>query len=110
MAQAYPVSVTLLSFYSPSLLLSVALTMRHGLRQSFAWAFMAIFSLIRIAGAILRLVAPVSQATIKISIAAIVLENVGISPLTLIVLGLLERVQDALDNDKLRQQNLDVET
>ncbi|MCJ1452180.1 hypothetical protein MMC28_002522 [Mycoblastus sanguinarius] len=87
------VAILQLAVYAPCLIFVILLNIRHGFSRSSGWFFLIVFTLLRIVGAICRLVSITHPSTGVIT-AAIVCNNIGLSPLTLLLLGLLARVND----------------
>ncbi|KAF2020148.1 hypothetical protein BU24DRAFT_419723 [Aaosphaeria arxii CBS 175.79] len=87
------VSVAELIIYVPALFASVFICTRHGFRRGSGWIYTLILCLIRIIGAICRLVSYHDPSTgLYVTIA--VLDSVGLNPLLLATLGLLSRFVD----------------
>ncbi|KAH8897169.1 hypothetical protein GQ53DRAFT_742997 [Thozetella sp. PMI_491] len=86
------ISIAEICFYAPILLASLFLFIYHGLRRNTAWFFLIVFSLIRISGAALQLETIQQPFSIPIYTGALILQNIGISPLMLVVLSLLGRL------------------
>lgn len=85
------IAIAQVVFFVPALIGGIFLAMRHGFSKSSGWVLLITFSLLRLIGAILEIVAfdKPSQSVIT---GAIVCISIGISPLTLICVGLLARV------------------
>lgn len=77
--------------FVPTLAFGIILAMRHGFAKSSGWVLLITFSLCRLIGAICQLIA-ISHPSTGVYTAAIVCISIGLSPLTLICLGLLTRV------------------
>jgi hypothetical protein len=86
------ISIAELAVYIPSLLLALFLFLRHGPSRNAAWFFLLLFSLIRICGAALQLDTIREPLSIPINTAALILQNMAISPLMLMTLALMGRV------------------
>ncbi|TAQ90620.1 hypothetical protein B7494_g1031 [Chlorociboria aeruginascens] len=84
------ISIAEIVVYSPALLIAVLLAFRHGFGR--IWYFLIIFSLARILGAAFQLATIANPTSVSDYTAAIVLQNVGFSPLLLIILALVTRV------------------
>ncbi|KAI9649211.1 hypothetical protein NHQ30_001779 [Ciborinia camelliae] len=84
--------------YIPSLFLSVLLAFRHGFGRSSGWYFLIIFSLARIIGPCMSLAA-ISSPSVSLFTGALILQNVGLSPLILATLGLLSRILDSINRN-----------
>lgn len=85
------ISVAEICVYSPSLIIAVFLCVRHGFGRSSGWLYLIIFSLARLIGASLQLATISDPTNISLYIGSATLNNVGLSPLILIQLGLLSR-------------------
>ncbi|KAI9046453.1 hypothetical protein LZ554_009202 [Drepanopeziza brunnea f. sp. 'monogermtubi'] len=89
-------SVATIAFYSPIVLLSVYLCLRHGFSPNTGFLFLIFFSLIRIVGGALDLATIHSRTKQQAGVlhtVALVLSFTGVSPLMLAMLGLLYRVR-----------------
>ncbi|TGO58235.1 hypothetical protein BCON_0057g00220 [Botryotinia convoluta] len=84
--------------YIPSLFLSVFLAFRHGFGRSAGWYFLIIFCLARIIGPCMSLAA-ISSPSVSLYTGALILQNIGLSPLILTTLGLLSRVLDSINRN-----------
>ena len=85
------ISVAELVVYFPSLLVAVWIASRHGFGRNAGWFFIIIFSLVRIIGAICQLIS-ISHPSTGVLEAAFICSSVGLSPLLLVLTGLLSRV------------------
>ena len=91
-------SIAQIIFYAPTLVISVYLFRRHGFGHNVAWFYLFGFAAIREASSALELATvsrQVAQNTDLVT-AGIILQNVGVSPLMLVVMGLLGRVVGSL--------------
>ncbi|KAJ8069268.1 hypothetical protein OCU04_002930 [Sclerotinia nivalis] len=84
--------------YIPSLFLSILLAFRHGFGRSSGWYFLIVFCLARIIGPCMSLAA-ISSPSVSLFTGALILQNVGLSPLILATLGLLSRVLDSINRN-----------
>ncbi|KAK9799141.1 hypothetical protein SCARD494_02322 [Seiridium cardinale] len=85
------ISIAEICVYTPSLIIAIFVSYRHGFGRSSGWLYLIIFSLARILGSALQL-ATISQPTnISLYVGAAILANIGLSPLILVQLGLLSR-------------------
>lgn len=78
--------------YIPILILTIIIVFRHGFAKQLGWIYLAIFSVVRIAGAIFEIKKthdPTNKTDIEWSA---ILQSVGLSPLLMASLGLLKRV------------------
>ncbi|EPE33719.1 hypothetical protein GLAREA_06732 [Glarea lozoyensis ATCC 20868] len=78
--------------YSPALLASIYLMIRHGLSRSAGWYFLVIFSLARIIGSSMQLATINDPTSVSLQSGSAILLNIGFSPLMLATLGLLSRL------------------
>ncbi|CAK7265617.1 hypothetical protein SEPCBS57363_001674 [Sporothrix epigloea] len=85
------ISILQLAFFFPSLVVAGTLTYRHGFRRSSGWIYLVILSLMRIIGASMELATISSPDNTSIAIGAQILQNIGLSPLILVLLGLISR-------------------
>ena len=85
------ISIAELIVYIPSLVAAVWLTVRRGFGRSIGWFFIIIFTLIRISGAACQL-AEISSHSLGGVKAVFICNAVGLSPLLLVLVGLLFRV------------------
>ncbi|CAK7218859.1 hypothetical protein SCUCBS95973_003626 [Sporothrix curviconia] len=85
------ISILQLAFFVPSLVVAVTLSYRHGFRRSAGWIYLVILSLMRIIGASLELATISSPDNYNLVVGAQTLQNIGLSPLVLVLLGLVTR-------------------
>lgn len=85
------ISILQIIVYVPVLILGLTLNFRHGFAKSSGWFFLITLSLLRLIGAIYWLVYA-SHPSRGVASTAIVCTSIGLSPLTLLCLGLLSRV------------------
>jgi hypothetical protein len=85
------ISIAQLVIFFPTVFLSVWLIFSQGLRRSAGWAFLVVFALIRIVGAITQIISE-SHPSVGIFTTTIICSTIGLSPLLLCVTGLLSRV------------------
>jgi len=78
--------------YFPALFCAVMLCLRHGFKRSSGWVLLVTFSALRLAGAISQLVTINSPTNVHAITAAIICDSIGLSPLTLLSVGLLARL------------------
>jgi hypothetical protein len=86
------VAIAQLVVYIPTALLTVWVVLRHGAHKQLGWVYLAIFSIIRIAGSAMEIQSVNNPANSSNQEWAIILQSVGLSPLLLSTLGLLKRV------------------
>lgn len=85
------VAILQLIFFVGYLACAILLCMRHGFRRSSGWVILITFSLLRIIGASFQL-ATIHYASRSVYGGALICDAIGISPLTVLNLGLLARV------------------
>ncbi|KAI1868389.1 hypothetical protein JX265_007212 [Neoarthrinium moseri] len=85
------VSIAEICVYTPALAIAIWLCVRHGFGRSSGWLYLIIFSLARLIGASMQLATISQPQNISLYIGSFTLENVGLSPLILVELGLLSR-------------------
>jgi hypothetical protein len=79
-----------LGVYLPFFFAALLLCFRHGFGRSSGWLFFAIFSLLRVVGACLSL-ATLNNNSTGLYVGWAICSSVGLSPLTLGLIGLLSR-------------------
>ncbi|CCM06400.1 uncharacterized protein FIBRA_08660 [Fibroporia radiculosa] len=101
------ISVAEIIVYSPILVWSIALTVRHGFTRRAGWVFLVLLALIRIVGGITHIASEVSPTNTTLQIVYSILETSGVSPLLLATLGFLQTVcQNSLDDHPLIKRGL----
>jgi hypothetical protein len=85
------ISIAQIAVYLPSLVIAVFLAVRHGFGRNAGWLYLVIFSLVRIVGSALSLATISDPKNISLYIGALTLQNIGLSPLILVQVGLLGR-------------------
>ncbi|KAI2471446.1 hypothetical protein F4781DRAFT_386919 [Annulohypoxylon bovei var. microspora] len=85
------ISIAQIIIYVPALVIAVLLSIRHGFGRSAGWFYLIIFSLARIIGASLELATISDPQNVSLRIGAATLQNIGLSPLIMLQLGLLGR-------------------
>jgi len=90
------VSIAQIVVYTPALAVAVLLAIRHGFGRSSGWFYLILFSLVRILGAALQLATINDPSNIGLLVGASTLQSVGLSPLILVELGLLNRVLESI--------------
>ncbi|CAK7562530.1 MAG: hypothetical protein SEPTF4163_000378 [Sporothrix epigloea] len=93
------ISILQLAFFIPSLVVAGTLAYRHGFRRSSGWIYLVILSLMRVVGASMELATISSPDNTSIAIGAQILQNIGLSPLILVLLGLITRSYLALSEN-----------
>jgi hypothetical protein len=91
------VSIVELIIYTPALLISILLWVRHGFRRDAAWFYLMSFTIIRLVGASLQLATIGSQSPIGLQLAIARLSYIGLSPLLLTTFGLLRRINHEIN-------------
>ncbi|KAL8713901.1 MAG: hypothetical protein Q9220_002047 [cf. Caloplaca sp. 1 TL-2023] len=84
-------------FYIPTLALSILIVIRHGFKRQLGWIYLSILGVIRIVGNSMEISANQKHDNTLFIIAA-VLNGVGLSPLLLAMVGLLQRVNEGIMN------------
>jgi hypothetical protein len=104
------IAIAELAIYIPAFAVGAFLSIRHGFGRNIGWIYVVIFTLCRIIGSGMT-VGTISQPqNVSLYYGAAVLQNVGLSPLILVLLGLLGRVLESIrrsgtsffDSTKLR--------
>ena len=81
-----------LCVYIPIFILTVVVMIRHGFQRQLGWIYLAIFCIIRLAGAGFK-IESVHHPTNKTDTEwSAILQSVGLSPLLMASMGLLKRV------------------
>lgn len=94
------ISILQLVFFVPSLAIAVILSYRHGLRRAAGWIYLVILSLMRIIGASMELATISSPDNVSLITGAQILQNIGLSPLILVLLGLITRIYTAMPENR----------
>lgn len=94
------ISIALIVLYAPALLLSVLLTIRHGLGRSSGWRFLLTFSLARLLAASFQLATIAQPGNLSLYIGEWVLLGIALSPLELVSLGFLSRVLASVNKSR----------
>jgi len=95
-------AVANLVFYFPALFVAIYVSYKHGFGRKKGWFFLIVLALVRIIGAIAELVYVNNPSTGALT-TYIVCSSVGLSPLILILLAMLLRVQEGLGNGPVIQ-------
>ena len=77
--------------YSPCLLGGLLLCLRHGFAKSSGWVFLMTLAVLRLIGASCELIA-IDHNSKGVQETAFICISIGLSPLTLLCMGLLARV------------------
>ncbi|KND92053.1 hypothetical protein TOPH_03560 [Tolypocladium ophioglossoides CBS 100239] len=87
------VAIAELGGYIPAIVLAFIVCKRHGFGRSSGWYFTFTLSLIRIVGSVCQLLT-ITNDSIGLLKAAIILDHIGLTPLLLATLGMLSRLVD----------------
>ncbi|OIW33726.1 hypothetical protein CONLIGDRAFT_189837 [Coniochaeta ligniaria NRRL 30616] len=90
------ISIAQIVVYTPALAIATLLAIRHGFGHSSGWLYLVIFSLARILGGALQLATINDPTNMSLLVGANTLQSVGLSPLILVMLGLLSRVLESI--------------
>ena len=85
------IAIVQVIFFVPACIGGIILASRHGFAKSSGWVLLITFSLLRLIGAIFEIIS-VDKPTKPVITGAIVCISIGLSPLTLMALGLTSRV------------------
>ncbi|KAH8805305.1 hypothetical protein F5884DRAFT_885478 [Xylogone sp. PMI_703] len=88
-------SILEIPLYLPLFIFSVLIVIRHGFQRNQGWIFLLLLSLIRMAGGVAGIIV-VHNDSRGATVATIILNNIGISPLLMAMIGLLKRVDDRM--------------
>ncbi|KAE9377671.1 hypothetical protein N431DRAFT_329163 [Stipitochalara longipes BDJ] len=88
------IAIAEICVYIPVFFLTIVIVFRHGFKRQSGWIYLAIFCLIRIIGAIFKILSASHPFSITDLEWASILSSVGLSPLLLASLGLLKRITD----------------
>jgi hypothetical protein len=86
------VSIAQIIVYTPALAVAILLAVRHGFGRSSGWFYVILFSVVRILGGALQLATINDPTNLGLLVGASTLQSIGLSPLILVMLGLLNRV------------------
>ncbi|XXG96584.1 hypothetical protein Hte_002871 [Hypoxylon texense] len=92
------ISIAQIVIFVPSLFLALVLAIRHGFGRSSGWFYLIAFSLARIIGASLQLATISDPTNIGLHVGAATLQNIGLSPLIMVMLGLIGRALGTIQN------------
>ncbi|KAF8862965.1 hypothetical protein BDZ45DRAFT_670611 [Acephala macrosclerotiorum] len=99
------IAIAEICVYIPTFILTLIVVFRHGFKKQLGWIYLAIFCVVRLAGAGFK-IAQTHNPTNKTDIEwAAILQSVGLSPLLLASLGLLKRVTDEVSNHVRSENN-----
>lgn len=86
------IAIAEICVYIPVFILTLIIVFRHGFKRQAGWIYLAMFCVIRLAGAGFK-IDETHNPTNKTDIEwAAILQSIGLSPLLLASLGLLKRV------------------
>ncbi|KAM5446161.1 hypothetical protein MaudCBS49596_006847 [Microsporum audouinii] len=91
------VAIFSLIIYLPCFFVAVYVALRHGFSKAAGWYFLVMLALVRIVGACLEL-ATIANPTEGLYTGAAVCNSVGISPLILACVGLMQRANNSIIN------------
>ncbi|EZF30768.1 hypothetical protein H109_07956 [Trichophyton interdigitale MR816] len=91
------IAIFSLIIYLPCFFVAVYVALRHGFAKSAGWYFLVTLSLVRIVGSCLEL-ATIANPTEGLFTGAAVCKSIGISPLILACVGLLQRANNSIIN------------
>ncbi|KAJ5901619.1 hypothetical protein N7495_002147 [Penicillium taxi] len=89
------IAIAELVIYIPVAILTIFVVFRHGFHKQLGWIYLAIFSGIRIGGAVMEILSHKNPGNANDKEWALILQSVGLSPLLLSTLGLLKRIATA---------------
>jgi hypothetical protein len=92
------IAIAEICVYIPIFILTLIVVFRHGFRRQLGWIYLAIFCIIRLAGAGFKIASVNNPTNITDIEWSSILSSVGLSPLLLATLGLLKRVTDEVSN------------
>jgi hypothetical protein len=81
-----------LGVYIPIFILTSIVVLKHGFQKQLGWIYLAIFCVVRIAGAGFKIESEHHPTSKTDAEWAIILQSVGLSPLLMAALGLLKRI------------------
>ena len=99
------ISIVEVAAYPPLLLIAIFLAFRLGYKRESGWIFLVIFSLLRIIGAGLELGTISDPTNSHLIIGSAICSSIGLSPLFLASLGILQQVNDRADMNKAEEGN-----
>jgi hypothetical protein len=86
------IAIAEICVYIPIFFLTIVVIFRHGFHRQLGWIYLAIFCIIRLAGAAFKIL-EAKHPTDKTDVEwASILQSIGLSPLLLASLGILKRV------------------
>ena len=94
------VSIAVIAFYVPILLLAIYLLVRQGLHRNAGYVYIVMFSIARILGSGLELGTESDPSNKSLYVGYAVLVSIGLSPLLLSIMGILGRVLESIKRTK----------
>jgi hypothetical protein len=88
------IAIVDLALYIPLTIAVAFVLIRHGFQKQLGWIYLLIFTIIRVAGAVMELLHTHNTSNSTYLEWSLILSSVGLSPLLLASLGLLKRVID----------------
>ena len=88
------IDIAIIAIYIPSIVAAVFVSIRHGFVRQLGWVYLLIFCALRIAGGAVGILSVHNPKSISDAEWAAILSSVGLSPLLLASMGLLQRVYD----------------
>ncbi|KAI0878435.1 hypothetical protein GGS24DRAFT_487293 [Hypoxylon argillaceum] len=85
------ISIAQIVFFVPYLVVAILLCNRHSWGHSAGWLFLVIFSIARLLGASLQLATAANPTNLSLYFGALTLQSIGLSNLTVTLLGLIAR-------------------
>ncbi|KAI0118911.1 hypothetical protein GGR51DRAFT_498181 [Nemania sp. FL0031] len=90
------ISIAQIALFVPALGVAIFLCIRHGFGRNGGWLFVVIFSLARLIGASLQLATIADPTNLSLYFGSLTLQNIGLSPLTLTLLALINRALESV--------------
>ena len=86
------IGIAQIAVYLPSLIAAIYVSVRHGFVRQLGWLYLLTFCVIRIAGAVMQILSVKHPTNRTDATWGAILGSVGLSPLILCSLGLLQRM------------------
>jgi hypothetical protein len=86
------IAIAEICVYIPTFILTLIVVFRHGFKKQLGWIYLAIFCVVRLAGAGFKIESSNNPTNATDIEWAMILQSVGLSPLLMASLGLLKRV------------------
>lgn len=90
------IAIAQLAVFAPCFVAAVYLGLRHGFWKSSGWYFLIVLTLARIIGSSFRLATISDAKNVSLYVGWMILNNVGLSPLILALLGLIGRIIEGI--------------